>query len=141
MIEFVRRFERLIRYVIVGGGVTLFYTALTVALITSDMVADPTLASAVASIATLPLSFLVHRRFTYVDAAHVGGQWERFAIIAASNFAINVGLMKGAGAWHWPYWTALALGWVVVPAVNYTINAVWVFRTKTFLSVSRDDKK
>jgi putative flippase GtrA len=140
VITLVRRFERVIRYVLIGGGVTLFYTLLTATLISGGVVGDPTLASAIASFVTLPISFLVHRRFTYVDAARRSGQWERFALIAAANFVINVGAMKGAGAMHLPYWSALAFGWVVVPVVNYTINALWVFRTKTFLSLERSNE-
>ncbi|MBI1212294.1 MAG: hypothetical protein GC190_12580 [Alphaproteobacteria bacterium] len=140
MSPFFRRFERVIRYIVVGGGVTLFYTLVTVALISGHVIADPTAASVVASLITLPLSFLAHRRFTYVDATRERGQWERFAVVAASNFLINVGLMKGVDTWQWPYWTALALGWVVVPILNYTINAVWVFRINSLLSIRRYDE-
>lgn len=139
MMPLIRRFERVLRYVAVGGAVTLFYTLLVAVLVTGRVVGDPVAASVLASLVTLPISFLVHRRFTYADTAPAAGQWERFLVIAASNFAINVGLMKGAEMWRWPYWTALVLGWMVVPAVNYVINAVWVFRTKSLLSMQRGD--
>jgi putative flippase GtrA len=137
VIAFVRRFERVIRYVLVGGGVTLFYTLVTATLISGKIIADPTLASAIASVVTLPISFLVHRRFTYADTKREQGQWERFALIAVANFVVNVGAMKAADAMHFPYWSALAFGWVVVPVVNYAINVLWVFRSKTFLSLGR----
>lgn len=139
MMPLIRRFERVLRYLAVGGAVTLFYTLLVAALVTGRIVSDAVSASVAASVVTLPISFLVHRRVTYADTAPAVGQWARFLVIAASNFAINVGLMKGAEIWRWPYWTALVLGWVVVPAVNYVINAVWVFRTKSLLSMQQSD--
>ncbi len=135
---FLRRFERVIRYVIVGGGVTLFYTLLTVGLLSGHVVDDPTLASAIASLVTLPISFLVHRAITYADVATERAQWTRFAIIAVSNFALNTGLMKVVDLLRWPYWIALIIGWVLIPLVNYTINALWVFRAKTFLGLHRE---
>ena len=134
---FLRRFERVIRYVIVGGGVTLFYTFLTVGLLSGHVVDDPTFASAIASLVTLPISFLVHRAITYADVASERAQWTRFAIIAVSNFALNIGLMKAIDLLHWPYWIALIIGWVLIPLVNYTINALWVFRAKTFWGLHR----
>jgi putative flippase GtrA len=133
-----RRFERVVRYIVVGGGVTLFYSLLTVALVSGRLVNDPTAASAMASLISLPLSFLVHRRFTYADAGSDRSQWQRFVTIAASNFAFTVASMKAVDLLHWPYWIGLVAGWVVIPMLNYTINALWVFRTRTFLALDRE---
>lgn len=138
MIRLYHRFERVVRYIVVGGGVTIFYSFLTVVLVSGRLVDDPTAASALASVISLPLSFLVHRRFTYADAGSDRSLWQRFAIIAASNLAFTVASMKAVDLLHGPYWIGLVAGWVVIPLLNYTINAVWVFRTRSFLAFDRE---
>ena len=47
--------------------------------------------------------------------------------------------MKTVDSLHGPYWIALTFGWIAIPIANYTINALWVFRTKTFLSLHSDE--
>jgi putative flippase GtrA len=130
-----QRFERVVRYAVVGTGITAVYTGVTAGLIASGAVTSPTMASVIGSLLTLPLSFLVHRRVTYADVEPGGSQFGRFSVLAAANFSLNAGLMTAVHAIGWSYWIALATGWVVVPVVNYGINGLWVFRTKTFLSL------
>ena len=134
-----RRFERLIRYVLVGGGVALFYSLLTAGMVSLWDVRDTVLASAIASLITMPVSYFVHRRITYVDAAHDPAQWKRYSFLAASNFVINVGLMAAVGHLLWPYWIALVTGWIVVPIANHIINVLLVFRTKSFFTLDAKD--
>ena len=131
------RFERVIRYGVVGGGVTLFYTLLTVGLYKGHLIGDPTWASAVACIVSQPVSFLSHRMITYADVAPDATQWKRFGIIALSTFAISTGSMKLVDLLGWPFWIALVIGWVLVPVANYVINAIWVFRAKNLLALDR----
>ena len=131
--EFYRRFERVIRYIVVGGGVTAVYTAVTAGAISFGI--DRIWAAVLGSAVAIPLSYVVHRRITYVDAANDNSQFSRFAVIAISSLAINVGLMGGSEMLGLSHWIALAIGWFLVPIANYTINALWVFRTKTFLKL------
>jgi putative flippase GtrA len=133
-----RRFERVWRYILVGAGVTLVYSLLTAAFITSLVIPEPTLASAAATIITQPFAFLVHRAVTYRDVPPDDRHWKRYAIAALSGFLLNTGIMKLATSLGWPFWVALAIGWVVIPVVNYLAGAIWVFRTARLLSVSRD---
>ena len=137
LLSLFRRCERVIRYILVGGGVTLFYSLVTVGLVSGHVCNDPTLASAIAQLVTFPLSFLAHRTFTYADVAPDAAQWQRFAVIAASNFVITTSVMKSVDLLGWPYWIALIVGWVLIPFVNYTINAIWVFRARSFLGLSK----
>jgi putative flippase GtrA len=132
-----KRFERVIRYCLVGGVTTLSYTLLTAGFISGHLIADPTLASAIASAIVIPLSFLIHRRITYADVTPERAQWKRYLFIAVSNFVIATGSMKLVSLAGWPYWIALVIGWVVIPIVNYTVNAVWVFQAKRLLSLDR----
>jgi putative flippase GtrA len=132
-----RRFQRLIRYGLVGIGVSLLYTALTVLFYKGGLIGDPTLASAVATLITIPVSFLVHRRTTYADAARHPAQAWRFVIIGASSFVIATGTMKLVDINHWPYWLGLIAAWLLIPAANYVINALWIFRVGGFFGAGR----
>lgn len=134
-----RRYERVLRYILAGGAVTLFYSLLTVGLVSGHVENDPTLASAIGSVLTVPVSFLVHRAVTYVDVAFDHAQWRRFGVISLASFVIATSVMKAVDLLHWPYWIGLAIGWVLIPVVNYTINAVWVFRAKAFLALHREN--
>jgi putative flippase GtrA len=137
-LHFARRYERVLRYIVAGGGVTLLYTLTIVSLMSGYVVADPTLASAIASVLTFPVSFLVHRSITYADVVPDAAQWRRFALIAASNFIVATSTMKIVDLWGWPYWVALVTGWILIPLINYAINAIWVFRAKKFFALDVD---
>ena len=132
------RFERVIRYLLVGGGVTLVYTTLTVALISSGIIPDPTVASACATIVTQPFAFVIHQAITYADVEPEASHWKRFALVAASTFVLTTGTMKLVDSLGWPFWIGLAIGWVVIPVTNYLIGAVWVFRARKLTSMTRD---
>jgi len=134
-----RRFERVIRYIAAGAGVTLVYSLVTIALVSGGIEQDPTVASVLASLITFPVAFMVHKAITYVDVPFDRAQWLRFGIIALCNLVIAAGSMKAVDLVHMPYGIGLAIGWVLIPVFNYTINAVWVFRTATFLSLRPDE--
>lgn len=132
-----QRFGRVSRYLIVGAGTTGFYTLLMIALHTSGLIKDPTLAAAAAFIATQPLAFYVHSRTTYADVARARFQLTRFLIVAGLMFLVTTATMKAVDLAGWPFWSGLAIGYVLGPIVTYAINAVWVFRTKKFLELDR----
>jgi putative flippase GtrA len=131
------RFERVIRYVLVGAAMAGLYAGLTTWLFKGGFISDPTLASAIASVISLPVSFLVHRRITYADVIGDREQWRRFAFIAATNFILSTGLMKLIDHFHQPFWIAILLGFILVPCANYAINGLWVFRTRRFWELDK----
>jgi putative flippase GtrA len=126
---------RLIRYGFVGAGVAFVYTSLTVMLYRGAALADPTIASAAAFILTQPIAFLAHRRVTYADAVQDRAQWKRFGVNALSGFTISISAMKAVDLLGKPYWIALMICWILVPAGNYLINAIWVFRVPSMFVV------
>ena len=132
---FLRRFDRVLRYGLVGAGVTLFYTLVTVGLLKGHVVRDPTLATAMASILTLPVSFLAHRRITYADVANHKTQWTRFIVLSGMNFVISTGSMKVVDLCGAPYWVGLIIGFILVPLANYTVSTLWVFKTTKFFAL------
>lgn len=116
---------------------TLLYSGLTAGLISGHVMSDRTLASVVASLMTIPLSFVIHRQVTYRDTDYQRVQWRRFTVVALTNLALNAGLMAGTAALRWPYGVALIVGWILVPTANYLLNALWVFRTRNILALDR----
>jgi len=133
------KYGRVFRYIVVGAGTSLIYALLVIGLLKAHWIQDPVLASAVASLISQPVAFVVHERITYGDVPKAPGANIRFAVIALATFLVSTGLMKVTVMQHWPYWIAIVAGWFVVPAVNYVIGALWVFRARTLLSFGQKD--
>lgn len=132
-----RRFDRVLRYILVGGMVTLAYSGIVSVLQLSHTIDDRVLASVCASAVAIPASFIIHRATTYRDTPFVAAQWPRFVLIGIANLVINAGLMKISEPLRWPFWIPLAVGWVVIPIANYLLNALWVFRAKRLWALGR----
>jgi len=130
--------NRALRYILVGGSLTLAYTLATALLIQTGVCGTPTLASAVASLGLIPFSYGAHRTWTYPDsraAASRGSEVLRFLQVYAFTFMANVGLMALSGALGLPYWVALVTGWVVIPVMNFILNGVLVFKPASLMTV------
>jgi len=130
-----KRFDRIITYGVVGAGLALLQLALTAGFAKGHVVADPAVASLMASAITIPLSFFAHKRTTYVDVARERFQAARFAATACSSVVIAAGTIKLVTIWGGPFWFAIFLGSALVPIGNYLVNALWVFRTKSLFSI------
>ena len=137
IVQRLRRFDRVLRYIFAGSVVTLAYSGIVSVLQISHTIDDRVLASVCASAVTIPASFIIHRATTYRDTRLVAAQWPRFVLIGIANLFINAGLMKISEPLHWPFWIALVIGWVVIPIANYLLNALWVFRPKRLWAVDR----
>ncbi len=139
LIFLAKRLERLLRYGVVGVGVAAIYSLIVVAIVEGHVILDPTLASAVAFALTQPVAFLAHRKITYPDAGAAGYHWKRFAVLSACGFALTLATMKIVDLLGWPFWIGLMIGWVVIPAMNFIISSIWVFRIKTLLRLKIED--
>jgi putative flippase GtrA len=137
-VRLTRRFERVIRFLLVGSLIVTFFTLATLALIWWVFPADATLAAAVASVLTTPVSFFVHRRITYVDVEAHSSQWPRFVVLTVANFILSTGSMKLVDSAGAEYWIGIATVWVLSPVMNYLINAMWVFQARTLLRLDRE---
>lgn len=135
-LAFARRFERVIRFLLVGGGVTLVYTVLALCLHEGGVIADATLASVAAYLATQPIAFLAHKHLTFPDASRQHSSWHRFGAMSLAGLAITAGSMKVISVLGMPFWFGLVIGWVCIPIANFFISAVWIFRTRTLLSIN-----
>jgi len=122
-------FRRLLRYGCVGVGVSVFYSLLVVACVIPPLAVDPTLASAVAFVVTLPAGWFAHRGFSFADRPRDRFQPIRFAAATGLSFVAAVSGMYWIThvAGH-SYLLGIAWNWMVIPATNFMLYLLWVFR-------------
>lgn len=125
--DLIPHLSRLLRYVAIGGMVSVFYTALVLVLITMVRISPP-LASMAGFFVVLPVSFIGHQRVSFRDSAPHRRQPQRFVVIALSSFALSVGGMYlCANVLRIGPIAGILFAWVMVPAANFLINSFWVF--------------
>ena len=121
--------RRVTRYGIVGLAVSLFYSLAVIACVHLWPPLGPTLASAIAFIITLPIAYFAHRNISFFDSKRDAFQPLRFAVTTAASFVLGVGGMywitEIAGR---DFLLGIAWNWLVIPAVNFVVYIVWVFR-------------
>ena len=114
------------RYGSVGLSVSLCYSFATIACV---HFVDPTIASVIAFIVTLPIGYLAHKRITFSDSSHDAFQPVRFAVATAASFVLAVGGMywitEIAGR---NYIFGIAWIWFIIPTMNFVLYLLWVFR-------------
>ena len=122
-------FWQLVRYGVVGGAVTLFYTVVFVALDSLTHVSLQ-LCNLGGYIAAIGLGYLLHSRVTFRDHGERGlGSQLRFVAASLPSYALNA-------FWAWlfgthlglPHWTVQVPIWFVTPILVFGINRWWVFR-------------
>lgn len=120
---------RLLRYGLVGGGMSLLFSALVAAMVWLGL--DPVLASALAFMLVLIPGFLAHRAVTFGDRARHPAQISRFFITNASAFCLAIGGMYAiTHILHLSYVYGIVWNFLAIPLVNYGILSVWVFRAR-----------
>ena len=120
-------FYKLVRFGLVGGGATLIYGALAVAL--QELFAPPVLLGhAVAYMLAIPASYLGQRSFTFRYRGPERPAIARFLIAASVAFAISAAAVYAGEAWFgWPYLAGIAITMIVVPLVSFATMLLWVF--------------
>lgn len=122
--------RRVLRYGCVGLAVSLFYSLGVIACVHCWPPLGPTLASVIAFIVTLPIGYFAHRNISFFDSESDAFQPLRFAITTAASFVLAVGGMywitEIAGR---DYLLGIVWTWLIIPAVNFVIYMLWVFRT------------
>ena len=104
--------RRLARYGSVGLAFSLFYSLAVIAFIVA-----------------LPIASFAHRNISFFDSQWDTFQPLRFAVTTAASFVLAVGGM------YWiteiarrDYLLGIAWNWLGIPAVNFVVYIVWVFR-------------
>ena len=119
---------KIIRFACVGVASGAIYAAVT-ALLVRVFGVPPVPASIVGYCASVPLSFLGHRGFSFRS----NGRWThealRFVVAQALNIAVTAGSMQAAVvllgvSYVWGMVAAV----VLVPGANFLLMNLWVFR-------------
>lgn len=124
-------FAKAIRFGVVGVSSGLIYAAVTAFLVAIAGVA-PVAASVAGYCASVPMSFLGHRRFSFRSNGRWTGEAARFVLAQALNIAVTVGAMHGATVWFAAaYWWGMIAAVILVPIANFVFMNLWVFRDQT----------
>lgn len=124
-----RLFRRVVRYAVVGVAISALYTLSVIFLVALLGVQSATLASVLGFIAVVPIAYAVHRYVTFFDATHDTFQPVRFAVTTTSSFLVTtVGMYAVTEVFGFSYLIGIALNWALIPAINFAIYFVWVFR-------------
>ncbi len=117
-----------VRFGFVGVLSGTIYALVTAALVSLAGV-PPVPASIAGYCASVPASFLGHRRFSFRSEGHWTLEAVRFLFTQAVNIAVTAGAMHAATAWLGaPYWWGMAAAVILVPIANFAAMNLWVFR-------------
>ncbi|HEY5210509.1 MAG TPA: methyltransferase domain-containing protein [Stellaceae bacterium] len=124
-----RTLFRIVRYGFAGLAISIVYSLAVVVLVAGLRVAGPTAASVIAFILVLPIGYVTHRRVTFLDAEPDPLMPLRFAVTTAASFVVAIGGMYVVtDVLGKSYLLGIALNWLVIPAMNFLIYCLWVFR-------------
>lgn len=121
--------KRVLRYGVVGLVISIAYSLVVVLIVGQFHMRNATEASALAFILVQPIAYFAHRHVTFSDAARDPFQPLRFAVTTVSTFLVAIGGMYVAtDMLGRSYLLGIALNWALIPAINFLIYLLWVFR-------------
>jgi putative flippase GtrA len=122
----------IIRYGVTGLAISIVYSAGVVLLVALMGSESATLASVLAFIAVAPIAYAAHRYITFFDASRDAWQPLRYAVTTTSSFLVTtVGMYVVTEVLGRSYLMGVALNWALIPAMNFVIYFIWVFRAGT----------
>ncbi|PZQ64118.1 MAG: polysaccharide synthesis protein GtrA [Phenylobacterium zucineum] len=75
------------------------------------------------------VSYVGNARLTFRRRALHGPQFLRFIVVSLLGLCVTQGLTwLLAEQWGWPFWAALGVVAVAVPALSFGLSRVWAFR-------------
>lgn len=118
---------RFARFAGVGAVSAVCYVAL-VAVCVEAAGLGPKVASAVAYVLALPISYFGHRRLTFRSTTRISSEVPKFLAVNAANAAMAIGGMWWAvdRAGH-DYWVGSLLAAILVPTTTFITFQLWVF--------------
>lgn len=123
-------FGRLSRFGLIGALNTATYSILASGLINLIAV-DPTLSSALAFAACIPIAFWGHKLVTYQSSNNSGDEFFRFVVVQFVGFCVAVlDMHLCATVFGLHPATAILSTIVLVPLISFVIMDRWVFRIK-----------
>ncbi|MEL6765657.1 MAG: GtrA family protein [Pseudomonadota bacterium] len=122
-------FWRIFRFGIVGVAATITH-ALGVFAFVELAGLSPSLANPVAFVIAVPVSYFGHYFFTYGASSAHGETMLRFIAVSGTSFAVSQVIVMGMEALGGPYEIAVAIFVVLVPATNFVLFNLLVFRRR-----------
>jgi putative flippase GtrA len=118
---------RVVRFVLVGAAASLAYLIVAVTL-HRFLGVDKFVASFLAYLVGIPVSFLGHKRVTFRDEGRWSGQVARYALLQAINIAVvllAIYITEPLG--DAGYWIGLALSVLLMPVTSYLVMHFLIF--------------
>ena len=123
------RLARLARYGVTGGCSTLTHVGVLFVLVEA-IHAWPVAASAVGFVASIVVSYTLQRYWVFRSAQSHLAAGAKFLAVTAVALGVNTAtLWLGTEAFALPYPPVQLVALVLIPVVNYALNARWTFRT------------
>lgn len=124
---------QVVRYAIVGFGITLVQAAIYWMLATwADWYAQA--ANVAGYIAAVLLGYVLHDRVTFRDAARPSGAQAharrglKFVAVSLASLALNALWVWLCVSWNgWPTWTPIPGMLFITPGIVFLLNRQWVF--------------
>ncbi|MEM7529049.1 MAG: GtrA family protein [Pseudomonadota bacterium] len=120
-------FWRVVRFGIVGVAATITHATGVFAFVELGGLA-PSVANPVAFAIAVPVSYFGHYFFTYGSQHDHGETVFRFLAVTCSSFGISQAIVMAMEYFGGPYQAAVALFVVLVPATNFILFNLLVFR-------------
>lgn len=117
------------RFIFTGIGATATY--LLAANLLLSLRVNPELASVLAYLAGMVVSFFGHKLLTFQVKGDMGGQWVRFTVFSAFGLSLSYAIMFGTTNWlGWNAGFATLAVAVAIPCLSFMAMRLWVFSQK-----------
>jgi putative flippase GtrA len=118
---------KLLRFAISGIFTTVLYFLLTT-LTTYLLVINPALASGLAYVFCVVISYFLHSRFTFRTRRDTHAQIAKFLSVSLAGLVISTLVMRWAvDIQGLPYWIGALAVAVAIPIANFAFFSTWVF--------------
>ncbi len=119
--------KRMITFAAIGVANTSLYFLLANALVYLGRL-EQDVASYLAYVTLLPVSFFGHRKVTFGSKGRAVGEWTRFCLMQAVCIFIIAGVnFWFAGLSRAHSWVAFAIISVLIPSTSFVAMQMWVF--------------
>ena len=124
---------RLLRYFVSGVAISTGYTITVMVLVELLRWMDPVAASTLSFVIWTPVSYVVHRDFTFRFRGDHLAAAVKFLVAFVARLAGSAYVVYFATQLlGWNYMVGVLANWIVLPLINYLVLSLWVFRSRRF---------
>lgn len=123
---------KIVRYFFGGVVVSVGYSLTVVALIETATITSAAVASAISFVLWTPVSYLVHRHFTFRVQGPQDNELPKFITTFLGKFLTSIFVVAAlTNYFHLSYVFGIVANWIAIPAISYLILKLWVFEAAT----------